>query len=74
MEGEAEGIILDQPQGTGGFGYDPLFYYPPLDSTFAELADREKNTVSHRARAMAKARAVLLEWLEAPRGSGAPTP
>ena len=64
-EGEAEGIILDRPQGTGGFGYDPLFYYPPLDSAFAQLPDREKNVVSHRARAMAKARAVLLEWLRA---------
>jgi len=64
-EGEAEGIILDRPQGTGGFGYDPLFYYPPLDSTFAQLPDREKNVVSHRARAMVKARAVLLDWLRA---------
>jgi XTP/dITP diphosphohydrolase len=64
-EGEAEGIILDQPQGTGGFGYDPVFYYPPLDSTFAQLPDREKNVVSHRARALAKARAVLLDWLRA---------
>jgi XTP/dITP diphosphohydrolase len=64
-EGEAEGIILDRPQGTGGFGYDPLFYYPPLDSAFAQLPDREKNVVSHRARAMVEARAVLLDWLRA---------
>jgi XTP/dITP diphosphohydrolase len=62
VEGEAEGIVLDQPQGTGGFGYDPIFYYPPLDSTFAQLPDAEKNTVSHRARAMARARAILLDW------------
>lgn len=62
VEGVAEGIILDQPLGTGGFGYDPVFYYPPLDSTFAQLPDEEKNTVSHRARAMAKARALLRDW------------
>lgn len=62
VEGEAEGILLDRPQGAGGFGYDPIFYYPPLDSTFAQLPDAEKNTVSHRARAMARARAILLEW------------
>lgn len=62
VEGEVEGIVLDQPQGTGGFGYDPVFYYPPLDSTFAQLPDAEKNTVSHRARAMARARAILLDW------------
>jgi XTP/dITP diphosphohydrolase len=62
VEGEAEGIVLDQPQGTGGFGYDPIFYYPPLDSTFAQLPDAEKNTVSHRARAMAHARTILLDW------------
>lgn len=62
VEGEAEGILLDQPQGTGGFGYDPIFYYPPLDSTFAQLPEAEKATVSHRARAMARARVILLEW------------
>jgi XTP/dITP diphosphohydrolase len=62
VEGEVEGVLLDQPQGTGGFGYDPIFYYPPLDSTFAQLPDAEKNTVSHRARAMARARAILLDW------------
>jgi non-canonical purine NTP pyrophosphatase (RdgB/HAM1 family) len=62
VDGEAEGIILGGPQGSGGFGYDPLFYYPPLDSTFAQLSDAEKGRVSHRARAMAKARAVLLDW------------
>ena len=66
VEGEAEGILLDQPQGAGGFGYDPIFYYPPLDSTFAQLADAEKNTVSHRARAMARARAILLDWRKRP--------
>jgi XTP/dITP diphosphohydrolase len=62
VEGEAEGILLDQPQGTGGFGYDPVFYYPPLDSTFAQLPEAEKNQVSHRARAMERARAILLDW------------
>jgi XTP/dITP diphosphohydrolase len=68
VEGEAEGILLDQPQGTGGFGYDPLFYYPPLDSTFAQLSEAEKGGVSHRARAMARARDVLRAWSETRRG------
>jgi XTP/dITP diphosphohydrolase len=50
--GSAEGVILDSPRGAGGFGYDPLFYYPPLGRTFAELAAEEKLGVSHRGKAM----------------------
>ena len=52
--GECHGIILDSPKGTGGFGYDPVFYYPPLDKTFAEIETAEKNKVSHRAIAFDK--------------------
>ena len=52
VEGRAEGIILQTPDGENGFGYDPLFYYPPLEKTFACLSAEEKNTVSHRARAV----------------------
>ena len=59
VEGVVEGILLDAPRGTGGFGYDPLFFYPPLGRGFAELSAEEKNRVSHRARAIARAR----EWL-----------
>ncbi len=50
--GEAYGQLLRQPAGAGGFGYDPIFYYPPLGKTFAELSDMEKNRVSHRAVAL----------------------
>ncbi|HAK93482.1 MAG TPA: non-canonical purine NTP pyrophosphatase, RdgB/HAM1 family [Planctomycetes bacterium] len=51
-EGAVEGMILEAPRGGGGFGYDPLFFYPPCGATFAELSDRDKNRVSHRARAL----------------------
>ena len=51
--GECPGEILYDYKGTGGFGYDPLFYYAPLDKTFAELTAEEKNSISHRARALA---------------------
>lgn len=46
-----EGYILREPSGDGGFGYDPLFYFPPLNKTFACLTGDEKNAVSHRGKA-----------------------
>jgi XTP/dITP diphosphohydrolase len=52
--GEVEGIIIDEKRGSQGFGYDPVFYYPPLKKTFAELSTEEKNRISHRARAFKK--------------------
>lgn len=58
FHGEVRGIILDTPRGTGGFGYDPLFYFPPLEKTFAELSAEEKALYSHRGAAFRK----LLEW------------
>lgn len=51
-EGSCEGIILDAPQGQGGFGYDPLFFMPELGKTLAEVSVAEKNAVSHRGRAL----------------------
>ncbi|MBI2152162.1 MAG: RdgB/HAM1 family non-canonical purine NTP pyrophosphatase [Candidatus Rokubacteria bacterium] len=63
VEGAVEGVITDAPRGTGGFGYDPLFYYPPLGRTFAELDPSVKNGISHRARAVAAAREVLKRWV-----------
>lgn len=51
---KVEGLLLEAPRGTGGFGYDPIFFYEPLGKTFAELPREEKNRVSHRARAFAK--------------------
>ncbi len=50
--GEAHGQLLRQPAGQGGFGYDPIFYYPPFGKTFAEIPAEEKNKVSHRAVAL----------------------
>jgi len=58
-EGHADGVILEQPRGSDGFGYDPLFLYPPLGKTFAELSAKEKFTVSHRGQAFRK----LLDFL-----------
>lgn len=49
--GTVEGRITAHEIGAGGFGYDPIFYYPPLKRTFAELSAEEKNAVSHRRRA-----------------------
>ena len=53
-EGRCEGLIAEAPAGENGFGYDPLFYYPPLKRTFAQLSVEEKNQVSHRGKAMAQ--------------------
>lgn len=50
--GEVHGRLLRQPAGQGGFGYDPIFYYPPFGKTFAEIPAEEKNKVSHRAVAL----------------------
>ena len=58
-EGTCEGVISNEPAGSRGFGYDPLFYYPPLKKTFAELSKEEKNRVSHRGKAMAELKGEL---------------
>ncbi|MGD9973766.1 MAG: XTP/dITP diphosphatase [Desulfatirhabdiaceae bacterium] len=50
-EARCDGLILDKPKGENGFGYDPVFYYPPLQKTFAEMSPDEKNEISHRAKA-----------------------
>jgi XTP/dITP diphosphohydrolase len=59
VAGECEGRITREPRGSGGFGYDPVFFYPPLGRTFGELSDADKATVSHRGRAAAAARRAL---------------
>lgn len=51
-EGRCEGLITETPSGKNGFGYDPVFYYPPLKKTFAEMSIEEKNAVSHRGKAL----------------------
>ena len=65
--GKCSGIILYEPVGTNGFGYDPLFYYPPFNKTFAQLSVEEKSRVSHRGQAMRKLEEdfdKVLIWLE----------
>jgi XTP/dITP diphosphohydrolase len=57
---QAEGRILRELRGTGGFGYDPMFYFPSLQKTFAELSPTEKAAVSHRGKAFGK----FLEWCD----------
>jgi XTP/dITP diphosphohydrolase len=58
-EGVVQGVIAEAPRGTHGFGYDPIFYYPPLGRTFGELAPSEKARVDHRGRAVRAARRFL---------------
>jgi XTP/dITP diphosphohydrolase len=52
VEGTCEGIIIDEPRGANGFGYDPVFFIPEMNKTFAELSLEEKNRISHRAHAV----------------------
>ncbi len=65
-EGHCEGLIAEKPAGENGFGYDPVFYYPPLGKTFAQLDRAQKNRVSHRGRALAEFSAEfdkVLSWI-----------
>lgn len=63
VRGECRGIILDVPRGSNGFGYDPLFYFPDHNKSFAELSHDEKNAVSHRGNAMREFARVLNDVL-----------
>ena len=63
VTGEVHGFINREPKGNGGFGYDPLFYYPDFKKTFAEVPAEMKHGVSHRSRALAKLRKVLEDYL-----------
>jgi XTP/dITP diphosphohydrolase len=60
FRGVAEGVILDHLRGTGGFGYDPMFYFPQIQKTFAELTPEEKSKYSHRGAAFR----AFLEWID----------
>ncbi len=62
-EGTAEGFISEDIAGREGFGYDPVFFYPPEGKRFAEMTLEEKNLVSHRGQALQKAREVIIERL-----------
>lgn len=61
--GECPGILMEAPQGTGGFGYDPVFYMPEYSRTMAEITSEEKNAVSHRAKAIWKFKTELEKTL-----------
>ncbi len=63
-EGAVEGIIAEAPSGTYGFGYDPLFIYPPAGGTFGELGAAVKDKVSHRARALRGFTSKLRDFLQ----------
>ena len=52
VRGETEGVISEDYRGEGGFGYDPLFFYEPMGKTFAEMSGAEKNSISHRGKAI----------------------
>lgn len=60
LSDSADGEILEHPRGTGGFGYDPVFFFPPAGKCFAEMSAEEKNHYSHRAKAFCK----LADFLE----------
>jgi len=53
-EARCQGLITESPAGSNGFGYDPIFFYPPLNKTFAQLTREEKSRVSHRGKAFAE--------------------
>lgn len=59
-EGTVDGVIVAEPRGENGFGYDPIFFYPPLGRTLAELSPADKSAVSHRGKAFAALRDRLL--------------
>ncbi|MCP4021910.1 MAG: XTP/dITP diphosphatase [Desulfobacteraceae bacterium] len=66
-EGSCEGILLEEPQGNNGFGYDPIFFYPDFNKTFAQLSMEEKGKVSHRGRALKEVSnefEKIMEWLD----------
>lgn len=64
IEEHVQGLIAFQKKGSRGFGYDPLFLFPPLGKTFADLHPEEKNKVSHRGRSLKKLKEFLLQYLK----------
>ncbi len=64
IQEKVEGFITTEKRGREGFGYDPIFYFPPLGRTFAEISREKKNEVSHRGHALAKLIVFLLEYLK----------
>jgi XTP/dITP diphosphohydrolase len=67
FRGECQGVIVPEPAGDDGFGYDPVFFYPPLKRTFAQIPMEEKNRISHRGTAITRLKEdfdMVLAWLE----------
>lgn len=62
VAGSAQGVVPLKPQGTEGFGYDPLFFVPKAGKTFAQMTAEEKNRFSHRGEALRRARKLLERW------------
>lgn len=63
VEGTVEGYILEGERGKDGFGYDPLFFYEPLNKTFGEIGIEQKNSISHRGNALRKVSEIIKELL-----------
>lgn len=63
VSGGVNGYIIEELHGEGGFGYDPLFFYEPLNKTFAQLTSTEKNEISHRGVALKELKKVIREFL-----------
>jgi XTP/dITP diphosphohydrolase len=63
VEGVAEGILTSETEGFEGFGYDPVFFYPPSNKRFSEMTLDEKNAVSHRGKALQEARTLIINRL-----------
>ena len=63
-QGVLEGVIIDEPMGENGFGYDPIFFVPKLNKTVAQLASDEKNLISHRGNAIRKLKPLLEQLLK----------
>jgi XTP/dITP diphosphohydrolase len=61
--GDVKGYIIEELHGEGGFGYDPLFFYEPLNKTFAQLTSEEKNEISHRAVALKELKKIISKLL-----------
>ena len=62
-EGSCPGVLLTERRGTGGFGYDPLFLYEPMNKTYAEMNAEEKNQISHRSRAAEMMRSIMSQLI-----------
>lgn len=64
VQGEIEGVILSEEKGENGFGYDPVFYIPEYNMTFAEMDSKTKNSISHRKRAMTNLEEEIRKYLQ----------